>query len=992
MNMISTGAFLPETDASTKQSELVKKLTSAWEKKNSKKARAGGASLMALSLAACGGEDNTPFSAADVSAAEAAATTAALTAADGVTVYASVDAAVAAGEDAAESSMIAAINTALGTSLTTADDSATVISTIQTSNDAEVTAAADEAAAATAATVAEAAASELAAANEATATAEAATADLQTLYDALVASNATLQTAYDALVTPTSQALTTGVDAVAGTSGSDTFTAADGTIGAGDAIVDASSTDNDTLTITDTGVTLASMGTISNVENVILNAAANAAYTVTSAANVTNSAVTVNLTLPGGGTQVTVSDIGTQSSVIAGDRVATLNVDFGGTRGDMSVTGGTGALDVNTSAAAVDGLTVDGSNGTTTTVDFGADSSNVTITSGTGAVTVTGTGDVAGLTVDGSNVTGTAAMDIDYATDSSDVSVTTGDSTGAVAVGAAGIVVTGLTVDATNTGGTVGITTGTGSSGVSVTLGDDAGALTATGAGVAGDITVTSTQAIGNGVTQYETVTIAANSTTASTAATAAGYVADANVESLSASAAGSAQYMDAVLATSLATINMSGDNAITVSVDSDIFDTVATNTLPTITTSGAAHVIALGDAATVGLDLTGVSSVIDVEAAQTTTFELADNASLLMSAVMTAGLFDGVAANQTLTVDVDGNNFDASLQNIDTLNIVNDSTTSSTLVIEVDADDDGTDAGATINISGSGDVVVGGATAADAVNAAASTGNISATASATIDTITTGAGDDSVVAYAGDHTVVMGAGDDTYSIGVDISGSTVAVSGHEIVSLTGATTMTIAQANAILAGTTVDGTQTLAVNGTATADTVSFAGTTEGANALTSVTVDAGAGDDTITLSDEFTNVVAYTTGADGNDTIAGFTTGTDTYSTDFSVANGAAAVVTVTTAAARALNTTADDIFSFTVDSFSDTSEAGVIAAISNGSITVSTAADDGMILINDGTSSWLFEFTSAATDTTLTAVDDTITHVATFTDEVIVAADIV
>ena len=113
MNMISTGAFLPETDASTKQNELVKKLTAAWEKKNSKTARAGGASLMALSLAACGGEDNTPFSAADVSAAEAAATTAALTGADG-TVYASVDAAVTSNDtaiaDAARAEGVASVD------------------------------------------------------------------------------------------------------------------------------------------------------------------------------------------------------------------------------------------------------------------------------------------------------------------------------------------------------------------------------------------------------------------------------------------------------------------------------------------------------------------------------------------------------------------------------------------------------------------------------------------------------------------------------------------------------------------------------------------------------------------------------------------------------------------------------------------------------------------------------------------------------------------
>jgi S-layer protein len=56
MNMISTGAFLDEMDASNKQGS-VSKLVKAWEKKNAKIARAGGVSLMALSLAACGSDD-----------------------------------------------------------------------------------------------------------------------------------------------------------------------------------------------------------------------------------------------------------------------------------------------------------------------------------------------------------------------------------------------------------------------------------------------------------------------------------------------------------------------------------------------------------------------------------------------------------------------------------------------------------------------------------------------------------------------------------------------------------------------------------------------------------------------------------------------------------------------------------------------------------------------------------------------------------------------
>ena len=61
-------------DASNKQQELVKKLTAAWEKKIQKKEGSsnGSVSLMALSLAACGDEDDTPFSQADVDAAVAA--------------------------------------------------------------------------------------------------------------------------------------------------------------------------------------------------------------------------------------------------------------------------------------------------------------------------------------------------------------------------------------------------------------------------------------------------------------------------------------------------------------------------------------------------------------------------------------------------------------------------------------------------------------------------------------------------------------------------------------------------------------------------------------------------------------------------------------------------------------------------------------------------------------------------------------------------------
>jgi hypothetical protein len=46
-------------DASNKQYSLAEKFAAVWEKKNAKAARAGGVSLMALSLAACGSDDST---------------------------------------------------------------------------------------------------------------------------------------------------------------------------------------------------------------------------------------------------------------------------------------------------------------------------------------------------------------------------------------------------------------------------------------------------------------------------------------------------------------------------------------------------------------------------------------------------------------------------------------------------------------------------------------------------------------------------------------------------------------------------------------------------------------------------------------------------------------------------------------------------------------------------------------------------------------------
>jgi len=85
MNMISTGAFQTEMGASDRQLTLAEKFAAVWEKKNAKAARAGGLSLMALSLAACGSDDATTTTTATTTTATTTTTTTAVDAAKTMT-------------------------------------------------------------------------------------------------------------------------------------------------------------------------------------------------------------------------------------------------------------------------------------------------------------------------------------------------------------------------------------------------------------------------------------------------------------------------------------------------------------------------------------------------------------------------------------------------------------------------------------------------------------------------------------------------------------------------------------------------------------------------------------------------------------------------------------------------------------------------------------------------------------------------------------------
>ena len=64
-----------EMDASSKQKTIAEKFVAAWEKKNAKAVRAGGVSLMALSLAACGSDDTTTTTTTDTSTSTDTTTT-----------------------------------------------------------------------------------------------------------------------------------------------------------------------------------------------------------------------------------------------------------------------------------------------------------------------------------------------------------------------------------------------------------------------------------------------------------------------------------------------------------------------------------------------------------------------------------------------------------------------------------------------------------------------------------------------------------------------------------------------------------------------------------------------------------------------------------------------------------------------------------------------------------------------------------------------------
>jgi hypothetical protein len=271
MNMISTGAFIDEMDASSKQDTLVSKLVSAWEKKNSKTARAGGVSLMALSLAACGSSDDdaVSYTQAQLDLAKTTATadgaTAALKDASNVA-HASVDAAITSNDTTVTADAKTAALTHTDNTVYASVDAAFTAGSNQT-NAVAVAAALKDANNVTHNNVDAAITS-----NDATITTNATNAAETSLLSAASSGFATvaaLQAAYNTATAPNgakSVSYTTGTDLLTAlTTSNDTITGAYGSVADADIVVDVNSTDSDVANLT---VADASNLTVSGVETV----------------------------------------------------------------------------------------------------------------------------------------------------------------------------------------------------------------------------------------------------------------------------------------------------------------------------------------------------------------------------------------------------------------------------------------------------------------------------------------------------------------------------------------------------------------------------------------------------------------------------------------------------------------------------------------------------------------------------------------------------
>jgi hypothetical protein len=740
MNMISTGTFLNGMDASNKQSELVKKLVAAWEKKNNKTARAGGVSLMALSLAACGSEDTTPFAQSDIDAAVAPLAAAAIVG----------EAALAAAQADAAGALVAQL-----AAETQAAEALVASAAAQADAAAATVAGATATAAAAAATVAQAAAeASLATAQAALTAANAEKATLQTSYDALVASNATLQASYDALVAPKSLAATAAAtpDNLIGATGNDTFSAAAGTVAATDRFTDTSTTDSDTLTIVH--ATAPGAFTSTNIENIDITinnlgaVAVDAAnITGTTSLTVTRGDVVVGGSTLTGNKAVSVTNVDSSQigSITVGAGTTTVNVDSANT----DTAGHVLNADVATGAITVDGAaTINAALSTQVDIDAVSHAASAGLASTINAAS-------AGTVTTHANLTGAVTINAAKAT-----VVTVSDAQGGATVNAA----TANTADSTIT------VVDVDSSGATITVGTGADDTT-TVANIGLDVTIDGTAA----TTDAATISGAGH-----IELSIAGTGAQGNVDLVTLSGNGAGVVYDLAAPTTGTAVSFTkaGTQSVEIMGDASEFSAI------TITDIDVIDVIAGGGAAfnaglfsNVGkVDLGVAIGNFAITAVSGSTYEITAD-----QTTKTDFDFSAAGGGDLTIIAGDDNGASAAVGTIalQAFNAAAAATTVGTVTLEASIANvtaSATVLGAKQNlvITGDEDVTLGAVTA-DSVSAANSSGIINLTSAANVDVVATGSGADIIVindgttsaasGAAGVDTVSAGAGNDTITI-----------------------------------------------------------------------------------------------------------------------------------------------------------------------------------------------------------------------------------
>jgi Ca2+-binding RTX toxin-like protein len=1003
MNMIST-AFPIDTGVSGKKDALVSKLVSAWEKKNLKAARAGGVSLMALTLAACGAEDETPFAQADVDAAVAAAT-----------VVATATATAAAESVAADNAAAAAV-VAAATQATAVADAEAAALFVAAATDTTPFAQADVDAAAAAATlVAEATATAAAAVAStaaldaqavavaaATATAEAAAATaaaaLKVTTDATLAS---LQATYDALVAPIAATLTTAVtDVINGRTGNDTITATNLTYNAGDLITDASSTDADVLTISVDGADLAAAATVAGIETITVN--------VTSVlAGTTPLEFLMDMLNITGMTTLNVN--ATNASTL----VNNVQIDNAKT---MTLTTDSEYLTVNIDAIDNASFVVNGA-GTTITADAAVGN----VTNLTATVTATAAGTIV-TDADGTVVVTTTGDTSVTANDAANVTVT---SSGNATVGASDILANAVTVTSTeeaivtaNAAETVTISAGDGIDAASATAIDSSLAssnlssisVNLSGNGAATSLDVTAATTVNNiAISGDQDVTVKMSMATVDGLGASTSATADDNIVTISdASTAG----------TSTLSFTASGGDVDTSAAAVDVVDIAAalagTETLTVA--SGTAMTVSGG---TDLANLLNVSAKAPTATDNSVSITISDDA-----AAGASGDFGAVTLNNFKTATITAGDT-STASDIDAI-----TATGTDLTLALGSRGFATPAATNI---GSGALTVTGSAAIDfgtndvtaaSINASAMTGNFTMDlkGTGTVGTVTTGGGADNIqmttgARSAGDYVIVTGAGNDdigtavvegftldaglgtdtlTFTGALDLSAQTVSLAGVENILNAGAVTLSAAAfaSDNIFSKA---GAGLLTISGTANADNINASNTVVTAGALTisgglsgdtltgaatATTINGGGGNDTITggaaadvLNGDNGNDTIVTgnggdtaTGGAGNDTITGGTgadtmtggagadtltggTGADTYRVNTGeVVSGDSIVEAVTADVDVVAVVTTTDMTPFTAASF-DNIGSMTFAANQNGTVSSTQMTGETIALTGTG-----------------------------------------